>query len=58
VPEFEEKNSHVVLTIQDAVNLVGAMHEDGRETDVLVIGSLHLVGGLIGVAKLEEAAFS
>ncbi|KAG8746395.1 Folylpolyglutamate synthetase [Ceratobasidium sp. 414] len=56
VPGFEQDRSHVVLTIQDAVDLVGKVYESGREMDVLVMGSLHLVGGLIGVAKLEGNA--
>lgn len=61
VPAFPKENSHVLVTIQDAVDLVGTLHdgaEAGQEIDVLVIGSLHLVGGLIGVAKLEDRAFS
>lgn len=59
VPKFKEENSHVVLTIQDAVELVEKLYHDqgGSDMDVLVIGSLHLVGGLIRVAKLEESAF-
>lgn len=61
VPVFPKEDSHVLTTIQDAVDLVGTLHdsaETGGDMDVLVIGSLHLVGGLIGVAKLEERAFS
>ncbi|KAG8739829.1 Folylpolyglutamate synthetase, partial [Ceratobasidium sp. 428] len=58
VPGFKDENSRVVLMIQDAVDLVEKIYESGRELDVLVMGSLHLVGGLIGVAKLEESALS
>ncbi|QRV87710.1 dihydrofolate synthase [Ceratobasidium sp. AG-Ba] len=60
VPEFKQENTHVVLTIQDAVDIVGELYRGKKEQelDVLVIGSLHLVGGLIGVAKLEESAFA
>ena len=61
VPAFPKENSHVLTTIQDAVDLVGTLHDSAgaeQDMDVLVIGSLHLVGGLIGVAKLEDRAFS
>ncbi|KAJ1309074.1 hypothetical protein OPQ81_004753 [Rhizoctonia solani] len=58
VPGYPEENVHVLLTIQDVVNMVRTSHPDGESMDVLVIGSLHLVGGLIGVAKLEDRAFS
>ncbi|CAE6395611.1 unnamed protein product [Rhizoctonia solani] len=57
VPEYPKDNVHVLETIQDAVNLVHTSHSVGDATDVLVIGSLHLVGGLIGVAKLEDRVF-
>ncbi|GAB1519698.1 Folylpolyglutamate synthetase [Rhizoctonia solani] len=57
VPGFPKENVFVLETIQDAVNLVYTSHSTGEATDVLVIGSLHLVGGLIGVAKLEDKAF-
>ncbi|CAE6531144.1 unnamed protein product [Rhizoctonia solani] len=58
VPEYTKENVHVLATIQDAVDLVRSSHSTGESADVLVIGSLHLVGGLIGVAKLEDRAFS
>ncbi|CUA69090.1 folylpolyglutamate synthase [Rhizoctonia solani] len=58
VPVYDKENVHVLVTIQDAVNLVRSSHLAGEPMDVLVIGSLHLVGGLIGVAKLEDRAFS
>ncbi|CAE6448966.1 unnamed protein product [Rhizoctonia solani] len=58
VPSYTKENVHVLATIQDAVNLVRTSHSIGETMDVLVIGSLHLVGGLIGVAKLEDRAFS
>lgn len=49
---------HVLPSIQDAVNIVTkvAHEEPGREgVDVLVAGSLHLVGGVFEVAKLQFA---
>jgi folylpolyglutamate synthase len=58
VPSFPKENSHVLGTIQEAVDFVGSLYSTGDETDVLVIGSLHLVGGLISVAKLEDRVFS
>ncbi|KAH7343372.1 Mur ligase [Rhizoctonia solani] len=58
VPGYAKENVHVLATIQDAVDLVRASHSVGEKMDTLVIGSLHLVGGLIGVAKLEDRAFS
>ncbi|CAE6387885.1 unnamed protein product [Rhizoctonia solani] len=58
VPMYTKENVHVFATIQDAVDLVRSSQSAGEPMDVLVIGSLHLVGGLIGVAKLEDRAFS
>ncbi|CAE6522490.1 unnamed protein product [Rhizoctonia solani] len=58
VPGYPKENVHVLVTIQDAVDLVRISHSTGESVDVLVIGSLHLVGGLVGVAKLEDRAFS
>ncbi|KAL5636568.1 hypothetical protein ACGC1H_000502 [Rhizoctonia solani] len=58
VPMYSKENVHILVTIQAAVDLVRSSHSAGESMDVLVIGSLHLVGGLIGVAKLEDRAFS
>lgn len=58
VPSFPKENMHVLPTIRDSVNTVKRLHSSGGEIDILVIGSLHLVGGLIGVAGLENQVFS
>jgi folylpolyglutamate synthase len=59
VPTFSRERVHVVPSIQHAVNIVRetgkAKHED---VQVLVAGSLHLVGGTMEVAGLAERALS
>ncbi|PPR07213.1 hypothetical protein CVT26_012646 [Gymnopilus dilepis] len=55
-PTFPLKNIHVLPSIEHAVKLIESKLELGSETKVLVTGSLHLVGGLIEVAGLSEAA--
>lgn len=48
---------HVLPSIQHAVELVAKVNNEGqdRETDVLVTGSLHLIGGVFEVAGLKYA---
>jgi folylpolyglutamate synthase len=46
---------HVLPSIQDAIALVESKREGEEPVDVLVSGSLHLVGGIFEVAKLEFA---
>jgi folylpolyglutamate synthase len=48
---------HVLPSVQDAVDVITAVGQEkgGQSVDVLVTGSLHLVGGVFEVAKLQFA---
>lgn len=59
VPLYPTNSVHVVPSIQDAINFVRGLRttDNGeRDADVLVAGSLLLVGGVIEVAGLKEVA--
>ncbi|KAA1466317.1 FolC bifunctional protein [Dentipellis sp. KUC8613] len=58
VPTFPKANIHVLPSIEHAIGTVRSLStEKGREhTDVLVAGSLHLVGGVIEIAGLADVA--
>ncbi|KDQ20498.1 hypothetical protein BOTBODRAFT_26515 [Botryobasidium botryosum FD-172 SS1] len=58
VPGFPASNIHVLPSIEHAVKVVRDLETkvDGGDVDVLVTGSLHLVGGTIEVAGLAEVA--
>ncbi|TFY67717.1 hypothetical protein EVG20_g3845 [Dentipellis fragilis] len=58
VPTFPTANIHVLPSIEHAIGTVrGLSVEEGcGHTDVLVAGSLHLVGGVIEVAGLADVA--
>ncbi|KAJ7682649.1 FolC bifunctional protein [Mycena polygramma] len=53
IPAFPTGNIHVLPSIEHSVNLVRQLETDTENTDVLVAGSLHLVGGVIEVAGLS-----
>jgi folylpolyglutamate synthase len=53
LPGYDLDRVHVLPSIQHAVRIVRTL--DGP-IDVLVTGSLHLVGGVIEVAGLSEVA--
>lgn len=55
VPSFPENHVHVLPSIEHAVNIVRDLQTD-HNVDVLVAGSLHLVGGMIEVAGLSKEA--
>lgn len=55
MPAFSSDHIHVLPSIQHAVNLVHGLR-GLAQVDVLVSGSLHLVGGVIEVAGLSEVA--
>ncbi|KAH8106152.1 FolC bifunctional protein [Cristinia sonorae] len=55
VPPFPKDRVHVLPSIEHAVATVRKL-ESGGPVDVLVAGSLHLVGGTMEVAKLAEVA--
>ena len=54
-PSFSEDHIHVLPSIEHAYNVVRRLEND-HNVDVLVTGSLHLVGGMIEVARLSEVA--
>lgn len=57
VPSFPKDNIHVLPSIEHAVNVVRELNASGEKAvDVLVAGSLHLVGGVIEVAGLSDVA--
>jgi folylpolyglutamate synthase len=56
VPTFPKENIHVLSSIEHAVGVVRDEANNGRPVEVLVTGSLHLVGGLIEVAGLSDVA--
>jgi folylpolyglutamate synthase len=56
VPTFPRENVHVLPSIEHAVGIVREGASDDRPVEVLVAGSLHLVGGLIEVAGLSDVA--
>ncbi|KAI0796609.1 FolC bifunctional protein [Abortiporus biennis] len=55
-PQFPKNNVHVLPSIEHAVNIVRDQEKQHGKIDVLVAGSLHLVGGVIEVAGLSEVA--
>lgn len=58
IPSFSADKVHAVGSIEHAVNIVRDLeHKAGEEggVDVLVAGSLHLVGGVMEVARLQDA---
>jgi folylpolyglutamate synthase len=57
VPNFPKSNVHILPTIEHAVKVVESINtKGGGNVNVLVAGSLHLVGGTIEVAGLSEVA--
>ncbi|KAL5508207.1 MET7 [Sanghuangporus vaninii] len=62
VPDFPRENIHVEKSIEHTVKFIRSLQgtsDDDRESspvDVLVAGSLHLVGGVIEVAGLSDVA--
>jgi folylpolyglutamate synthase len=54
VPSFNPENVHVLPSIESAVAVVRQL--GSNPVDVLVTGSLHLVGGVIEVAGLPDVA--
>ncbi|KAK7695437.1 hypothetical protein QCA50_000073 [Cerrena zonata] len=55
VPSFPADRIHVLPSIEHAVRVVREEEASGK-VDVLVTGSLHLVGGIIEVAQLADVA--
>lgn len=59
VPSFPAEMIHVLASVQHAVQVIHALRSAGdAEVDVLVAGSLHLVGGVIEAAGLGDVALA
>lgn len=56
IPTFQKEDTHVLPSIEHAVGIVREEASIGRPVEVLVTGSLHLVGGLIEAAGLSDVA--
>ncbi|KAK1229517.1 Folylpolyglutamate synthetase [Marasmius sp. AFHP31] len=57
LPDFPKDKIHVLPSIEHAIGVVrGLESNDSSGVDVLVTGSLHLIGGVIEVAGLSEIA--
>lgn len=62
LPEFPKDNIHVERSIEHTVQIIRGLQgsvDKGqalKPVDVLVAGSLHLVGGIIEVAGLNDVA--
>ena len=57
MPSFPSSNIHVEASIQQAVEVVRNLEpKSNNHFNILVTGSLHLVGGLIEVASLGDVA--
>jgi folylpolyglutamate synthase len=56
LPQFPEPNILVLPSIQHAIQHVEDFKTDLRLVQILVSGSLHLVGGVIEVAGLSKVA--
>ena len=57
VPDFDPSHIHVLPSIEDAIREVERISTvTSKSVQVLVTGSLHLVGGVIEVAGLSELA--
>ncbi|KZP00012.1 tetrahydrofolylpolyglutamate synthase [Calocera viscosa TUFC12733] len=57
VPDFPAEDIHIVPSVQHAVELSQSLKSPEGEKDVVVAGSLHLVGGAIEVAGLSDTVF-
>lgn len=57
-PSFPASHIHILPSIEHAVNRIRGLESESHSPniDVLVTGSLHLVGGLIEAASLSDVA--
>jgi len=53
-PDFPSSNVHTLPSIEHAIKQIDEVREAGEPVQVLVTGSLHLVGGVIEVAQLHK----
>lgn len=57
VPDYPKDRIHVLPSVQHAIEVVHGLESAGH-VDVLVAGSLHLVGGVIEVAGIGSIAMA
>ncbi|KAG8975769.1 Folylpolyglutamate synthetase, partial [Tulasnella sp. 427] len=57
IPNYPKDHVHVLPSVQHAVEIVHGLEEAGK-VDVLVAGSLHLVGGVIEVSGTGSVAMA
>ncbi|KAF8323781.1 FolC bifunctional protein [Clavulina sp. PMI_390] len=58
VPTYSKEKIHVLPSVEHALREVRRIESEGTNVQVLVAGSLHLVGGVIEVAGLGEVALA
>ncbi|KAI0320682.1 tetrahydrofolylpolyglutamate synthase [Amylostereum chailletii] len=56
IPSFPADSIHVLPSVEHATRIVRDLQDQGHSVDVLVTGSLHLVGGMVEVAGLSDVA--
>lgn len=56
LPQYPESDILILPSIQHAIQNIDGFNTDSRPVQVLVSGSLHLVGGVIEVAGLSKVA--
>ena len=56
IPGFPTSHVQVLPSIQHAVEVVWSLQVQRKSLDVLICGSLHLVGSIIEIADLAEIA--
>ena len=56
IPGFFTSHVHMLPSIQHAVKVTRSLQGQRMSLDILVCGSLHLVGGVLEIADLAEIA--
>ena len=56
IPGFCTSHVHMLPSIQHAVDVAQSLQGHRKSLDILIYGSLHLVGGVIEIADLAEIA--
>lgn len=58
VPTYPKDKVHVLPSVEHALREVRKLETEGTDVQILVSGSLHLVGGVIEVANLGKVALA
>lgn len=56
LPQYPKENIHILSSIEHAIDEIKKINDNSAPIKVLVAGSLHLVGGVMEVAGLSQAA--